>query len=93
MWRAGAPILSNGQTVLEGRYSCGRSRGFGSAAGRDVPENKTRRDGSGINPEATVRTNHLFSTYANEADIVAEDTAVRYGTRSAAPRLPGQKKP
>jgi hypothetical protein len=30
---------------------------------------------------------------ASEADIVAEDTVIRYGPRSAAPRLPAQKKP
>jgi hypothetical protein len=42
--------------------------------------------------KTTVNPTRPYSTYGSEADIVAEDTVVRYGTRSAAPRLQARKK-
>lgn len=40
-----------------------------------------------------VNPSRLPSTHGSEADVVAEDTVVRYGARSAAPRLEARKKP
>ena len=43
--------------------------------------------------KTVVRPKRLHSTYEGEADVVAKDTVVRYGTSSAAPRFPAQTKP
>ena len=40
-----------------------------------------------------VKPNRLPPTYGSEADIVAEDTLVRYDTHPTTPRLQAQKKP
>jgi hypothetical protein len=40
-----------------------------------------------------VKLDRLHSTYDSESDIVAEDTVIRSGTLSAAPRLRAKKKP
>lgn len=49
----------------------------------------------GVNPASAGRTivspNPVRSAYESEADVVAENTVVRYGTRPATPRVHAQK--
>jgi hypothetical protein len=49
----------------------------------------------GANPasaeKAVVNPNRIHSAYESEADVVAQNTVVRYGTRSPAPRVQAQK--
>jgi hypothetical protein len=44
-------------------------------------------------PKTMVESNRRRSTFSSEADMIAEDTVVRYNAHSVAPRVQGQNKP
>jgi hypothetical protein len=92
---AGVSALLLGATIYRLSPLPGKLALPSEAAQKQVPFHRTKRlvtvPASPQKPIA--KPNRPPSSHDSEADVVAEDTVVRYGARSAAPRLQAGKKP